>query len=619
MDYVVLARKLRPQRFQDLIGQETVARALRNALTTGRVAHAFLFAGSRGVGKTSAARILTKALNCQNPQEGEPCNVCPLCVEIGAGAAPDVYEIDAASNRGIDNIRELRENVKYAPAKCAYKTYIIDEAHMLTLEAFNALLKTLEEPPPHVEFILATTQPHKIPDTILSRCQRYDFPRIPLARMVDYLSGVTAQEGLTFSRAALETIARNSAGGMRDALTGIDQAVAFAGNAPSDADVLGLLGLMDNREVLNLLAAVLDRSLDQALDAFSLITARGHDPHILLEALVREVKDLALYRTLGGGSAYFQDHLQDSRQFYEARKGGGSLDELQQLFQLFVQLESQLKDSAFSRACFEMALVQACRVQPLVGVPELLSRARELLRGVPEGAPRAGVRPARPAPVEPPRPAPRAVRTPAAEPLAAPSNPTLRAPTPRAPTPPARPRGSSAAPAGEPGDADDEGEPQPAFANEAPLPKDLPRELPASLCEDPRWVALVQQAGGSRMLAAKLRGSEVLTIGADTVEVLIQGTPLGEEQWAALQTAAQAAFGESFRLVPAHGTTRPPSDEHTLAGRKQIREALEQEAQRQAALADPAVQHLRRLFPNSKVVRVELAAARPAGSDDVQG
>ena len=205
MDYVVLARKLRPMRFQDLIGQETVAKALVNAVLTERIAHAYLFTGSRGVGKTSTARILTKALNCTNPQQGEPCNTCENCTEITNNAAQDVFEIDAASNRGIDNIRELRENTKYTPTKCAYKTYIIDEVHMLTTESFNALLKTLEEPPSRVLFVLATTAPHRIPETILSRCQRYDFPRIPLPVMVDYLARVTAEEGLTFGRGGLRS------------------------------------------------------------------------------------------------------------------------------------------------------------------------------------------------------------------------------------------------------------------------------------------------------------------------------------------------------------------------------------------------------------------------------
>jgi DNA polymerase-3 subunit gamma/tau len=607
MDYLVLARKLRPQRFQDLVGQETVARALRNALVTGRVAHAFLFAGSRGVGKTSTARILTKALNCRQPQQGEPCNQCPICLEINAGASPDVFEIDAASNRGIDNIRELRENVKYAPAKCAYKTYIIDEVHMLTAESFNALLKTLEEPPPHVKFILATTHPHRIPDTILSRCQRYDFPRIPLGRMVDYLTEVTRKEGLAFSRSALETIARNAAGGMRDALTAIDQAVSFAGSAPSDAEVVGLLGLMDNGEVLNLLAAILDRSLEQALETFGLIVSRGHDPHVLLESLLREVKDLALFQTLGKNSAYFQDHLQDSLQFYEARQGTMGLDELQQLFQLFLELESQLKSSAFGKACFEMALVQACRVQPLVGVPELLARARELLRGAPGGD-------SRPAP--PPRATTQDVRRPppppTAEPPAVPPSAAAQAAAARTPGAQARPRAAAREARSEGGDAD--AEPQPGDALSIP-----PGGLPESLCEDPRWVMTVQELSGSPRLAAKLRGSQVLAISSQSVEVLIQSPPLAGEELEQVQAALQKTFGPAFLLVPAHDTLRQPAGEHTLAGRKRIREAIERKAKQEAALADPAVQTLRRLFPNSTVVRVELDAARPERSDDVQG
>ena len=183
MSYLVLARKLRPTCFGDLIGQETAAQTLRNAVISDRVAHAFLFAGSRGVGKTSAARILTRALNCLNPENGDPCNICENCHEINQNASPDVYEIDAASNRGVENIRELRENVNYVPARCRYKVYIIDEAHMLTIESFNALLKTLEEPPSHVKFIFATTDPYKIPATIISRCQRYDFLRIPIKKV----------------------------------------------------------------------------------------------------------------------------------------------------------------------------------------------------------------------------------------------------------------------------------------------------------------------------------------------------------------------------------------------------------------------------------------------------
>ncbi|HKI99150.1 MAG TPA: DNA polymerase III subunit gamma/tau, partial [bacterium] len=393
MDFVVLARKLRPARFEHLIGQETVVRALRNAILTDRVAHAFLFAGSRGVGKTSTARILTKALNCEHPQDGEPCNECSNCREITLNTSPDVYEIDAASNRGIDNIRELRENTKYAPVKSRYKTYIIDEVHMLTMESFNALLKTLEEPPPHVKFILATTNPHKIPETILSRCQRYDFARIPVATLTDYLADVTQREGIHISRPALETIARNAAGGVRDALTAVDQVISYAGQEASDEQVLGILGLSDNREVYGLLGAVLDKALPEALAAFAAIRERGHDLNVLLEALIREVKDFSLYLSLDGNTTAFADHAPDALALFTERRSRVTLDELQQLFYLLLEVEEQIKRSDFAQACFEMGLVKACRVQPLVGVRELLAQVRALGSG--EGAPEAA--PARPA------------------------------------------------------------------------------------------------------------------------------------------------------------------------------------------------------------------------------
>lgn len=222
MSYLVLARKLRPMRFGDLVGQAHISKTLINAIRSDRVAHAFLFTGPRGTGKTSCARILTKALNCLSPIENEPCNACESCLEINQGIATDIIEIDAASNRGIEHIRELRENVKFSPAKCQFKTYIIDEVHMLTTESFNALLKTLEEPPAHVKFILATTDHHKIPTTVMSRCQRYDFSNIAMDDMLTYLKSVVAQEGISISDAGLNIIAKSATGGMRDALTALD-------------------------------------------------------------------------------------------------------------------------------------------------------------------------------------------------------------------------------------------------------------------------------------------------------------------------------------------------------------------------------------------------------------
>ena len=230
MSYLVLARKKRPQVFEDVIGQRPITQTLQNAIAQKRVAHAFLFTGPRGVGKTSTARILAKALNCEKGPQMNPCNQCPACKEISEGNSIDVIEIDGASNRGIDEVRELRENVRYTPAKSRYKIFIIDEVHMLTLPAFNALLKTLEEPPPHIVFIFATTEPHKIPATILSRCQRYDFKRIPSGEIVQHLRRIVDEEKIEVSQRALSTLARESEGSMRDAQSLLDRLISYGGD-----------------------------------------------------------------------------------------------------------------------------------------------------------------------------------------------------------------------------------------------------------------------------------------------------------------------------------------------------------------------------------------------------
>ena len=377
MSYVVLARKLRPQRFSDLIGQEVIAQILQNAIRSNRVAHAFLFSGSRGVGKTSAARILTKALNCLEPDNVDPCNTCENCREISSNASADVYEIDAASNRGIENIRELRENVKYAPARCRYKVYIIDEAHMLTLESFNALLKTLEEPPSHVKFILATTDPHKVPITILSRCQRYDFQRIPLQRMLEFLGQVAVQENLQLSPKSLELIARHAAGGMRDALTALDQVLSFAGEQASEAEVRQILGIADASMRFQLLGCLFRKQLGPAMQAFHALYQHGFDLQELLQELLQSVKTLSLYLALSGDLS-FAEVAEDEQEQYRQLASLTTQGELQQMFHLLMQLEEQMKRSVHARICFEMTLLQLASVQPLVGVKDMLQQIRTL-------------------------------------------------------------------------------------------------------------------------------------------------------------------------------------------------------------------------------------------------
>ena len=378
MSYVVLARKLRPSRFGDLIGQETAAQTLRNAVLSDRVAHAFLFTGSRGVGKTSAARILTRAVNCLNPDNGDPCNRCENCTEINQNASADVIEIDAASNRGIENIRELRENVNYVPAKCRYKVYIIDEAHMLTLESFNALLKTLEEPPPYVKFIFATTDPHKIPPTIISRCQRYDFLRISIKKMADFLETVVKNENLELSRKAIEMICRNSVGGMRDALTAIDQILSFTGTSATDQKVAQILGILDSESRFAFIEALLEKKDGEAISYFQKLQEHGHDVNDVLSDLLQTIKTIALVRTLGMNQALFQDIPADDLETFSTLSKIVSADELQQIFHILLELEEQMKRSAHTKICFEMAILQIASIEPLVGLPEIISEIQNI-------------------------------------------------------------------------------------------------------------------------------------------------------------------------------------------------------------------------------------------------
>ena len=651
-EYVVLARKLRPMRFVDLVGQETVARALKNAMQSGRVAHAFLFAGSRGIGKTSTARILTKALNCLDLQDGEPCNTCQNCVEISSNASPDVYEIDAASNRGIDNIRELRENTRYAPAKCRYKTYIIDEVHMLTQESFNALLKTLEEPPPHIKFVLATTAPHKIPDTILSRCQRYDFPRIPVEAMVNYLADVSEKEQLGFSRSTLEAIARNAQGGMRDALTAMDQVVAFAGPNPDDSQVFGVLGLMDDREVLNLLEAVLNKHPEGALGAFGHILERGHDLTTVLAALLREIKDLSLAQVLPLDGVYFQDHPPDTLQFYERFKPNCTPDELQQLFALFMHLETQLRQTTFTRPAFEMALLQACQVEQLVGVKELLGGVKQLLRhpalgkhggkqggkppAQPVGVPAVESAPASPPSMAAPRGGEGASSQSAAPPLQAPPPPAEEEPAPpvevlaqppeapaEPPLAPTEPPLAQPAPVALPeeGGTLEETEAQATTGEPAPVentPAEFspaesspmaaaapavpsPQEIPAA---DPRWRTFVQFVAEQNIqLAGFLRQVDVQVLGENEVHLGAGMPALGrlQREQAVLLGWLQQVFGEAFSLQIADATVNGLRKTHTLSAVEQAEEAAAEAAAKAEALADEGVLRMKRFFPDGQL------------------
>ncbi|MBO8126878.1 MAG: DNA polymerase III subunit gamma/tau [Firmicutes bacterium] len=299
MTYISLYRKWRPQTFQDVIGQAHVTKTLQNALAMGRIGHAYLFSGPRGTGKTTVAKILAKALNCQQGPSPEPCDQCDNCRQIREGVSMDVVEIDGASNRGIDEIRDLREKVRFVPSQGRYKVYIIDEVHMLTTEAFNALLKTLEEPPQHVVFVFATTEPHKVPATIISRCQSFEFHRIALTDLMKRLAQVSEAEGLKVSEAALNLIARSAQGGLRDALSILDQCIAFSGTEIAVEDVKELLGVVEFDLLTAYTGAIQKGDLVKALASVEEVLSLGKDLTQFVSALLDYWRDLLVYKATG--------------------------------------------------------------------------------------------------------------------------------------------------------------------------------------------------------------------------------------------------------------------------------------------------------------------------------
>src|ERR1041384_5305065 len=380
MSYQVIARKYRPQRFSDVVGQEHVCQTLGNAIAQKRIAHAYLFVGPRGTGKTTIARIFAKCLNCTDGPKVDFSENDPRCQEITEGRSLDVLEIDGASNRGIDEIRELRETAKYAPSSSRFKIYIIDEVHMLTKEAFNALLKTLEEPPAHVKFMFATTEPEKVLPTILSRCQRFDLRRIPVALIVQHLGDIAQLEKVEIDNAALHAIARGADGGMRDAESALDQLISFCGNKIIEPDVLSMFGLTAQGQILSLAGAILKGESESVLREVNELSKHGKDLGRLLSDLLNHFRNLLIFQVSSGDLAMVEASESEAAALAEQSKTV-SREGLTRIMEVFADTEMRLRDAASKKILVEVALLKAIEARQAVSIEAVLRQLHDLREG----------------------------------------------------------------------------------------------------------------------------------------------------------------------------------------------------------------------------------------------
>ncbi|WP_410772456.1 DNA polymerase III subunit gamma/tau [Fontibacillus sp. BL9] len=376
MEHIALYRAWRPQSFQDMVGQQHIIRTLQNAIREQRLSHAYLFSGPRGTGKTTAAKLLAKAVNCENGPAPEPCNECDACRRITAGTVMDVLEIDAASNRGVDEIRDLREKVKYAPTEVRQKVYIIDEVHMLTTEAFNALLKTLEEPPPHVMFILATTEPHRLPATVISRCQRFDFRRVSLEEQSRRLKVICEQEGIAAEDEAIEYIARLSDGGMRDALSILDQIASFSDGQVSYQQVLDMTGGIPSRQFAALAKTILEDDVGGMLQMIEGFMQEGKSADKCMENLLYYFRDLLMIKMVPQADK-LTERVLDAQDFKEMALTF-SRAHLFRIIDTLNHYQTEMKYAAQPQTLFEVALLKLCSLpKGDVSVQETAGQSRE--------------------------------------------------------------------------------------------------------------------------------------------------------------------------------------------------------------------------------------------------
>jgi DNA polymerase-3 subunit gamma/tau len=387
MTYLVMARKYRPQTFDEVVGQSHVTTTLKHAIQTNRISHAYLFAGPRGTGKTTVARILAKALNCKEGPTPHPCNACDSCKEITIGRSLDVVEIDGASNNSVDDIRALRENIRYVPSQQKYKVYIIDEVHMLSDSAFNALLKTLEEPPAHAIFIFATTEPHKLPQTVLSRCQRFDFRRIPTTDLVKTIKDIAEKENLNIKKEASYILARRADGSLRDVLSLLDQVIAYGGESESDEEkrtitpelVGETLGLVDQERLFEITDAVAQKDSAKGIAILNQLINSGIDLPEFVNSMLQHLRNLLVIK-VGGDSTVLLDVSDNYIKKYEEKSSAFSEADLLRMIRAMADLNANLKRASDPRILLEMTLMKLLKMESSVNLEEVLDKLN-LLEG----------------------------------------------------------------------------------------------------------------------------------------------------------------------------------------------------------------------------------------------
>src|SRR2546425_1083690 len=561
MEYQVSARKHRPMTFAEVTGQTHVVRTLTNALASGRTAHAYLFSGMRGVGKTTMARILAKALNCEKGPTSTPCLACVSCREIGAGMSFDVMEIDGASSNSVDDVREMRETVKTAPAHGRYRVYIIDEVHMLSTAAFNALLKTLEEPPAHVVFVFATTEAHKIPQTILSRCQHFTFRRIPRREVVDTLKRVTAAEGITIDDRSLSALARASDGSLRDALSLLDQAVAFGGKRVEADQLMILLGAVPHELLRGVLEAVLARDAAGALKALAAVQDHGCDVRQFCGELMEHVRNLLVAKIVPDAGDLIELGPDEQAEI-KADAARLTLEHIQELFRVFLQAEDGIRASQYPWFVVEMAAVRASRVGQEQAAPSPARPEAKIALAPPKVAPQAA--PLSKASEPGPASAPRAERP---------------QPIREAPPPPARPE---------------------------PVNLDWEAVVARILAERPNIGAFLEESGLVGV------AGDLVTVGFPAAAGTALKMMQQESYQQAVAEACSALAGRHLRVrvVSLESGTAVP----TAAQLRREREATRERHLRDEALANPLVQEALSVFGGEvKEVRSSRAPLEPEG------